>query len=163
MGVPRGGQTLRGGTGSGNRPFLLSSNEFITIMEIPREAVLLRIFIGEHHQFDHLPLYEAIVLKAREMHLAGATVLRGLMGFGKSSRLHVAKRFKVSNDLPVVIELVDSREKIQAFLPIVDTMLDSGLMTLERAEVINFTPDPPEHRHSRRSGFPCGGPRRDDH
>jgi PII-like signaling protein len=135
----------------------------LTIMEIPREAVLLRIFIGEHHQFDHLPLYEAIVLKAREMHLAGATVLRGLMGFGKSSRLHVAKRFKVSNDLPVVIELVDSREKIQAFLPIVDTMLDSGLMTLERAEVINFTPDPPEHRHSRRSGFPCGGPRRDDH
>jgi uncharacterized protein len=123
------------------------------IMEIPQEAVLLRIFIGEHHQFHHLPLYEAIVLKAREMHLAGATVLRGPMGFGKSSRLHVAKRFKVSTDLPVVIELVDSREKIEGFLPIVDTMIDSGLVTLERAEVINYGKNPPEHRHSRRWGL----------
>jgi PII-like signaling protein len=122
-------------------------------MEIPREAVLLRIFIGEHHQFQHSPLYEAIVLKAREMHLAGATVLRGPMGFGKSSRLHLAKRFKVSTDLPVVIELVDSREKIEAFLPIVETMMDSGLMTLERAEVINFSQDSPEDRHSRRWGW----------
>jgi PII-like signaling protein len=122
------------------------------IMEIPREAVLLRIFIGENHQFHHLPLYEAIVLKAREMHLAGATVLRGPMGFGKSSRLHVAKRFKISTDLPIVIEFVDSREKIEAFLPIVDTMMDSGLATLERAEVINQQPGPLEHRHSRRWG-----------
>jgi PII-like signaling protein len=122
-------------------------------MEIPREAVLLRIFIGEHAQFHHLPLYEAIVLKAREMHLAGATVLRGPMGFGKSSRLHVAKRFRISTDLPIVIEFVDSREKIEAFLPIVDTMMDSGLVTLERAEVINYTPGPPEHRHSRRWGW----------
>jgi PII-like signaling protein len=122
-------------------------------MEIPREAVLLRIFIGEHHQFQHSPLYEAIVLKARERHLAGATVLRGPMGFGKSSRLHLAKRFKVSTDLPVVIELVDSREKIEAFLPIVETMMDSGLMTLERAEVINFSQDSPEDRHSRRWGW----------
>ena len=108
-----------------------------TTMKIPREAVLLRIFIGENHHYHHLPLYEAIVLKAREMHLAGATVLRGPMGFGKSSRLHVAKRFKVSTDLPVVVELVDSREKIEAFLPVVDAMIDSGLATLERAEVIN--------------------------
>jgi PII-like signaling protein len=123
------------------------------IMEIPREAVLLRIFIGEHHQFHHLPLYEAIVLKAREMHLAGATVLRGPMGFGKSSRLHVPRRFKISSDLPVVIEFVDSREKIEAFLPIVDTMMDSGLVTLERAEVINYTPDPPEPRRLRRWGW----------
>ena len=122
-------------------------------MEISQEAVLLRIFIGEHHQFHHLPLYEAIVLKAREMHLAGATVLRGPMGFGKSSRLHVAKRFKVSTDLPVVIELVDSREKIESFLPVVDTMIDSGLVTLERAEVINYIQGPPEHRHSRRWGL----------
>lgn len=121
-------------------------------MEIPKEAVLLRIFIGEHHQYHHLPLYEAIVLKAREMHLAGATVLRGPMGFGKSSRLHAARRFKISIDLPVVIEFVDSREKIAAFLPIVDTMMDSGLATLERAEVINYTPDPPEPRRSHRWG-----------
>ena len=118
-------------------------------MEIPQEAVLLRIFIGEHHKFHHLPLYEAIVLKAREMHLAGATVLRGPMGFGKSSRLHAAKRFKVSTDLPVVIELVDSREKIEGFLTAVDAMIDSGLVTLERAEVINYMQDPPEHHRSR--------------
>jgi uncharacterized protein len=109
-------------------------------MEIPREAVLLRIFIGENHHYQHLPLYEAIVLKAREMHLAGATVLRGPMGFGKSSRLHGPKRFKISADLPMVVELVDSREKIEAFLPIIDGMIDSGLATLERAEVIY-------HRH----------------
>jgi uncharacterized protein len=121
----------------------------LQLMEIPQEAVLLRIFIGEHHQFHHLPLYEAIVLKAREMHLAGATVLRGPMGFGKSSRLHVAKRFKVSTDLPVVIELVDSREKIEGFLTAVDAMIDSGLVTLERAEVINYMQDPPEHHRSR--------------
>ena len=105
-------------------------------MEIPREAVLLRIFIGENHRYHRLPLYEAIVLKAREMHLAGATVLRGPMGFGKSSRLHTAKRFKISADLPIVVELVDGREKIEAFLPVIDSMIDSGLATLERAEVI---------------------------
>ena len=114
--------------------------------EVPREAVLLRIFIGENHQFHRLPLYEAIVLKAREMHLAGATVLRGPMGFGKSSRLHVAKRFNISTDLPVVIELVDSRDKIEAFLPVIDVMIDSGLVTLERAEVINHRHDLPKHR-----------------
>jgi uncharacterized protein len=101
------------------------------------------------HQYHHLPRYEAIVLKAREMHLAGATVLRGPMGFGKSSRLHVVTRFKISTDLPVVIEFVDSREKIEAFLPIVDTMMDSGLVTLERAEVINYIPDPSESRRPR--------------
>jgi hypothetical protein len=84
------------------------------------------------------------------MRLAGATVLRGAMGFGKSSRLHVAKRFRISTDLPIVIEFVDSREKIEAFLPVVDTMMDSGLVTLERVEVINYTTAPPEHRHSRR-------------
>jgi PII-like signaling protein len=110
-------------------------------MTIPREAVLLRIFIGEHDQFHHLPLYEAIVLKAREMHLAGATVFRGQMGFGKSSRVHVAKRFRISSDLPVIVELVDSQEKVEAFLPIIDTMIDSGLITLERAAVINHSPD----------------------
>ena len=106
-------------------------------MEVPPEAVLLRIFVGENHRYHHHPLYEAIVLKAREMGLAGATVLRGPMGFGKSSRLHLAKPFKLSTDLPMVIELVDSREKIEAFLPAVDSMIDSGLVTLERAEVVD--------------------------
>ena len=106
-------------------------------MEIPREAVLLRIFIGENHRYHHLPLYEAIVLKAREMRLAGATVIRGVCGFGRSSRLHVPKKFKISTDLPVVVELVDSSEKIDAFLQVVDAMIDSGLVTLERAEVLD--------------------------
>jgi PII-like signaling protein len=115
-------------------------------MEIPREAVLLRIFIGENRRYHRLPLYEAIVLKAREMHLAGATVLRGPMGFGKSSRLHAAKRFKISTDLPIVVELVDSREKIEAFLPVIDGMIDSGLATIERAEVMYYSHDPPKHR-----------------
>ena len=108
-----------------------------TTMETSREAVLLRIFVGENHRYHHRPLYEAIVLKAREMGLAGATVLRGPMGFGKSSRLHVGKPFKVSTDLPIVIELVDNQEKIEAFLPAVDSMIDSGLVTLERAEVVH--------------------------
>jgi PII-like signaling protein len=107
-------------------------------MEIPKEAVQLRIFIGENHRYHHLPLYEAIVLKAREMELAGATVIRGLVGFGKSSRLHAAERFKISTDLPMVIELVDRREKIEAFLPVVDAMIDSGLVTIERAEVVDY-------------------------
>jgi PII-like signaling protein len=111
-------------------------------MEVPREAVLLRIFVGENHRHHNLPLYEAIVLKARQMHLAGATVLRGPMGFGKSSRLHEAKAFKISSDLPIVIELVDSSEKIEAFLPVIDTMIDSGLVTLERAEVVEYKHDP---------------------
>ncbi len=107
-------------------------------MDIPKEAVQLRIFIGENHQYHHMPLYEAIVLKAREMELAGATVVRGLAGFGKSSRLHTADRFKISSDFPMVIELVDRRDKIEAFLPVVDAMIDSGLVTIERAEVIDY-------------------------
>src|SRR5438876_8841648 len=93
------------------------------IMQIPRDAVLLRIFIGESDRWLHHPLYEAIVLKAREMHLAGATVLRGPMGFGKSSRLHTAKILRLSFDLPLVIEIVDSEEKIQEFLPVLDEMM----------------------------------------
>jgi len=115
-------------------------------MDIPREAVLLRIFIGENHRYHRLPLYEAIVLKAREMRLAGATVIRGIFGFGKSSRLHVAKPSRVSTDLPVVIELVDSPQKIDAFLPVVDSMIDSGLVTLERAEVLDQLYAPPSRR-----------------
>jgi PII-like signaling protein len=107
-------------------------------MNLPHEAVLLRIFIGESDRWEHKPLYEAIVLKARELHLAGATVLRGAMGFGKSSRLHTAKILRLSMDLPLVIEIVDSEEKIRAFLPVLDQMLKGGLVTLENVKVIEY-------------------------
>jgi len=107
-------------------------------MQIPHEAVLLRIFIGESDHWEHKPLYEAIVLKARELHLAGATVLRGPMGFGKSSRLHTAKILRLSTDLPLVIEIVDSNEKIQSFLPVLDTMIGGGLVTMENVKVIEY-------------------------
>jgi PII-like signaling protein len=107
-------------------------------MQIPHEAVLLRIFIGESDRWEHKPLYEAIVLKARESHLAGATVLRGPMGFGKSSRLHTAKILRLSVDLPLVIEIVDSEEKINAFLPELDKMIGGGLVTLEKVKVIEY-------------------------
>jgi len=98
----------------------------------------LRIFIGESDRWEHKPLYEAIVLKAREMHLAGATVLRGAMGFGKSSRLHTAKILRLSMDLPLVIEIVDSEEKINSFLPELDKMIGGGLVTLEKVKVIEY-------------------------
>lgn len=107
-------------------------------MEVPKEATLLRIFVGEHDKADGHPLYEAIVLRAREAHLAGATVLRGPMGFGRSSHLHTAKILRLSDDLPLVIEIVDSAEKIEAFLPVLDEMMSSGLVTLERAEVLQY-------------------------
>jgi uncharacterized protein len=107
-------------------------------MQIPTNAVLLRIFIGEDDRHDHRPLYEAIVLKAREMHLAGATVLRGPMGFGHSSRLHTAKILRLSEDLPVVVEIVDSREKVDEFLPVLDGMMGSGLVTLEEVQVLQY-------------------------
>src|SRR5271168_3138302 len=104
-------------------------------MEIPHEAVLLRIFIGESDRWHHQPLYEAIVMKAREAGLAGATVLRGAMGFGASSHLHTAKILRLSMDLPVVIEIVDTEEKINAFLPTLDRMIGGGLLTLEKVKV----------------------------
>lgn len=107
-------------------------------MQIPHEAVLLRIFLGESDRWEHHPLYEAIVLKAREAQLAGATVLRGPMGFGKSSRLHTAKILRLSSDLPLVIEIVDSEEKVNAFLPVLDPMLRGGLVTLERVKVVEY-------------------------
>jgi uncharacterized protein len=107
-------------------------------MQIPHEAVLLRILIGESDRREHKPLYEAIVLKARELHLAGATVVRGAMGFGKSSRLHTAKILRLSMDLPLVIEIVDSEEKIHAFLPMLDSMMGGGLITLEKVNVIQY-------------------------
>src|SRR5579862_9142271 len=107
-------------------------------MQIPNEALLLRIFIGESDRWQHKPLYEAIVMKARELHLAGATVLRGPMGFGLSSRLHTAKILRLSMDLPMVIEIVDEEEKIKAFLPLLDEMIDSGLVTLEKVQVVHY-------------------------
>jgi uncharacterized protein len=110
-------------------------------MHIPHEAMLLRIFIGESDRYGHKPLYECIVLKAREAHLAGATVLRGPMGFGKSSRLHTQKILRLSYDLPLVVEIVDSEEKITAFLPVLDEMMKGGLVTLEKARVIDYRAD----------------------
>jgi hypothetical protein len=107
-------------------------------MQIPKQALLLRIFIGEDDKFGGSPLYEAIVLRAREMHLAGATVLRGPMGFGASSRLHTAKILRLSEDLPLVIEIVDSEEKIDDFLPVLDRMMSSGLITLEKVQVLHY-------------------------
>jgi len=107
-------------------------------MQIPHEAVLLRIFIGESDRWEHKPRYEASGLKARELHLAGATVLRGPMGFGKSSRLHTAKILRLSMDLPLVIEIVDSEEKIRSFLPVLDQMMKGGLVTLEKVKVIEY-------------------------
>jgi PII-like signaling protein len=107
-------------------------------MQMPKQAVLLRIFIGEDDRCDGSPLYEAIVLKAREQHLAGATVLRGPMGFGASSRLHTTKILRLSEDLPLVIEIVDSEEKINAFLPMLDGMMTSGLVTLENVQVLKY-------------------------
>jgi PII-like signaling protein len=107
-------------------------------MHLPEDAVLLRIFIGESDRYHHRPLYEAIVLKARELQLAGATMLRGPMGFGKSSHLHTAKILRLSMDLPIVIEIVDTEEKVNAFLPVLDEMMGGGLVTLERAKVIHY-------------------------
>jgi uncharacterized protein len=114
-------------------------------MQIPENAVQLRIFIGESDRWEHKPLYEALVLKAREMHLAGATVTRGLMGFGKSSRLHTAKILRLSMDLPLVIEIVDSEERVNSFLPELEKMIGGGLVTLEPIKVLHYrgtTPEP---------------------
>ena len=107
-------------------------------MEIPQDAIQLRIYIGESDRWEHKPLYEAIVLAAREQHLAGATVLRGPMGFGKASRLHTAKILRLSDDLPLIIEIVDSEENINAFLPTLDKMLGGGLVTLEKVKVLHY-------------------------
>jgi uncharacterized protein len=107
-------------------------------MQVPKQALLLRIFIGEDDEVGGSPLYEAIVLKAREKHLAGATVLRGPMGFGASSRLHTTKILRLSEDLPLVIEIVDSEEKINDFLSVLDGMMSSGLITLEKVQVLQY-------------------------
>ena len=107
-------------------------------MQVPKDAMLLRIFLGESDKAGHRPLYEEIVLKAREAHLAGATVLRGPMGFGHSSRLHTAKILRLSEDLPMVIEIVDAEDKIKAFLAAIESIMGAGLVTLERVQVLRY-------------------------
>jgi PII-like signaling protein len=111
-------------------------------MELPRDAVLLRVFFGEDDRFEHRPLHEAIVLKAREMHLAGVTVLRGHIGFGHKSRIHTTKILRLSQDLPVVVEIVDTQDKIDTFLPVLDGMMSSGLVTIEKVQVLQYGNSP---------------------
>ena len=113
-------------------------------MQIPQDAMLLRIFIGESDRWHHQSLYEAIVMKARERHLAGATVLRGPMGFGAASRIHTAKILRLSMDLPIVIEIVDSEENVNAFLPDLERMIGGGLVTLEKIKVIHYRHEKPK-------------------
>jgi PII-like signaling protein len=115
-----------------------------TSMTIPEDATLLRIFLGESDRHEGQPLYEAIVLKARELHLGGATVIRGLMGFGRSSRLHASKVLRLSEDLPIVVEIADAEDKIQALLPWLERALTGGLITLERARVVRYAGRGPE-------------------
>ncbi len=112
-------------------------------MQLPKEAMLLRIFLGEDDKADGGPLYEALVVKAREMRLAGATVLRGPMGFGRSSRLHTAKILRLSEDLPVVVEIVDGEAQIRSFLEAIEPMMGSSLVTLEKVQVLRYGHDAP--------------------
>ena len=126
-------------------PSAIPNKKATVTMHLPEDALLLRIFIGESDRYRHRPLYEAIVLKARELHMAGATVLRGPMGFGASSRIHTAKIIQLSMDLPFVVEIVDTEEKINGFLPILDEMMSGGLVTLEKARVIRYRADKERH------------------
>ena len=107
-------------------------------MELPHEAELLRIFIGESDKWHGRPLYEVIVEEARKRNMAGATVLRGVLGFGADSRMHTAKILRLSEDLPMVVEIVDKPERIAELLPLLDTMIDEGLVTLEKVRVIAY-------------------------
>ena len=107
-------------------------------MKLPEDALLLRIFLGESDRWEHLPLYEAVVLKAKGHKLAGATVFRSPMGFGATSHLHTAKVLQLSTDLPMIIEIIDTEEKINAFIPLLKTMLAGGLVTLEKIKVIHY-------------------------
>lgn len=111
-------------------------------MKLPTEAVLLRIFVGESDKSDGLPLYEAVVGKARAFGLAGATVLRGFLGFGANSRIHSTKVLRLSEDLPIVIEIVDAEDRISKFLPELDSLITEGLVTLEKVRVIAYRPRP---------------------
>jgi PII-like signaling protein len=107
-------------------------------MGLPENAMLLRIFLGENDKHEGKPLYEAIILKARELHLAGATVLRGPMGYGHASRIHTSKILRLSDDLPLVIEIVDGEDAIKGFLPLLDRMMSGGLVTLEKVQVLHY-------------------------
>lgn len=107
-------------------------------MKLPKEAKLLRVFIGESDLYRHRPLYEVIVEMARQRGMAGATVMRGILGFGANSLIHTAKVLRISEDLPVIVEIVDTEDKIKDFLPELDTMIGEGLVTLEKAEVIVY-------------------------
>jgi len=118
-------------------------------MKIEGQGQLLRIFVGENDTWDSLPLYEAIVLEARQAGLAGATVLRGFTGFGANSRIHTTKVLRLSEDLPVVVEIVDNEAKIQAILPVIEKMVTEGLITLEKVTVIAY-------RHSNGGGSDPG-------
>jgi len=109
-------------------------------MSLPTEGKLLRIFIGENDRWHGKPLYEAIVLEARQRGLAGATVVKGFMGFGAHSRIHTAKLLELSQDLPIVVEIVDAPDRIEAFMPMLEQMVGDGLITLERAEVLLYRP-----------------------
>jgi len=109
-------------------------------MELPEESLLLRILIGESDRHDHKPLYEAIVIKARETGMAGATVLRCPMGFGASSHIHTSKIIQLSMDLPIIVEIVDTEEKINGFIPILKEMMDGGLVTVEKVRVVHYAP-----------------------
>jgi uncharacterized protein len=107
-------------------------------MQPQQQATLLRLFVGERDRCGHEPLYEAIVVKAREHGLAGATVLRGSLGYGASTVLHTAKLLELSEDLPIVVEIVDNDERIESFLPVLDAMMSSGLVTLEKVRVLQY-------------------------
>ena len=107
-------------------------------MKLPEEGSLLRIFIGESDTFKGGPLYEKIVLEARKLNLAGATVTKGMMGFGADSRMHTAKLLELSEDLPVIIELVDTGENINKLMPFLDGNVDEGLITLEDVKVVKY-------------------------
>lgn len=107
-------------------------------MFLPKEGLLLRIFVGEDDSVDRMALYEAIVMKARELNIAGATVLRGGMGFGASSRIHTSKILRLSEDLPIVIEIVDTEEKINSILPYLDEVIEGGMVTLEKVKILKY-------------------------
>jgi len=127
-------------------------------MQLGEKALLLRIYIGESDRFDHHPLYEAIVLKAREQGLAGATVLRAPMGYGHSSRLHTAKVLRLSEDLPVIVEIIDHEEKITAFLPLLDDMVEDGLISLAEIRVLRYGSHQKENRISSSASAAEGSP-----
>lgn len=111
-------------------------------LTLPENAVRLRIFVGETDRYQHKPLYEAIVLKARDMHLAGATVFRGIMGYGASSHIHTAKILQLSMDLPCVIEIIDTEANTERFLAVLNEMMQGGLITSEKVRVVHYQPDP---------------------